>query len=126
MGLLSTMAALEGESGGTGGGVTDVPSGGSGGGIFWEIPNFFAGVSQAFTDSIRALYDLIPNPDPFPKIIQSMNESTNLDVVGAVTFWLDTAYDIAFIQEMFAYWAEMMAIAVGIMLVWKIINLIRG
>lgn len=114
MDFIASAALLEGESGG------------SGGGVFWEIPNFFAGVSQAFTDSINALYSLIPNPDPFPAIIDNLDTSGNADIVGFVTFWLDTAYDIEFIQEMFGYWAEMMVVSVGIMVVWKIINLIRG
>lgn len=56
--------------------------------VFTMIGAAINGAIQVFTDLLNLIIDVLPNPDPFPQIIEEMPSEVTIDK-GFVLFWID-------------------------------------
>lgn len=94
--------------------------------IFQVIGDLFQGVTQTVTNVLNMLIEWMPNPDPFPDMILSMNDSTPSDVATIAVWWLDTLIDINWAVDVIIGWAALMAASAFIALVWWCVTSVRG
>ena len=65
------------------------------------------GVLQVITDFINLIIDVVPNPDPFPEIIENLPESATANM-GFAWYWIDTFCGVQVCTNILAAWAALM------------------
>lgn len=90
-------------------------------GIVWQaLGNAVNGVLQVIADFINLIISIVPNPDPFPGIVEGL-EVSDADWLGYVGYWLDAAIDITFASGVLSSWiALMIASSVFAVIFWVI------
>lgn len=69
------------------------------------------GVMQTIVSFLNVVIEAIPNPDPFPQIIQNMDASTAGNM-GFAFYWLDAFFGVNTCVSILAAWAGMMVASV--------------
>lgn len=80
--------------------------------------DIFLSILQVVSDAVTQLVSLLPNPDPFPEIINSID----FDAAGSglmAIWWADQFIDMEFITQLTLSWLFMFPIAWVIMMIWK-------
>ena len=86
-----------------------------------DIGEIFLSILQVVSDSITALLSILPNPDPFPDILENLElETSNAGVVAY--YWLNQFVDVPGVTYILATWFTMFGIAWVIMMLWKWMN----
>lgn len=83
-----------------------------------EIQELFIFILTVISDAITSLVSLLPNPDPFPEIIESMSITPN-DAVATAWFWIDQFFVADMVLSVFGAWIIMFPIAWIIMIFWR-------
>lgn len=82
------------------------------------------GILQVFTDFLNLVIEMVPNPDPFPEIINSLPEDVVLDS-GFYLYWIDAFVGISeanlVIVNFVALWVASLVFA----LVFKVAGMIK-
>lgn len=65
------------------------------------------GVLQVITDFINLIINVVPNPDPFPEMIDNLPEQSAVDM-GFVWYWLDAAVGVETTSTILGVWAALM------------------
>lgn len=81
------------------------------------------GVLQVVADFINLIISVLPNPDPFPEMIEQMGGATAADL-GFARYWLDAFIGIDVAVGMLAAWAAVMvAGAVFAVVYWVVMSI---
>ena len=83
-----------------------------------DIGQIFLDILTVVSDSITELLGMLPNPDPFPEILEDMDLSSD-DAGVQAYFWLNQFVDIPAVVAILAAWFTMFAIGWIIMMLWK-------
>lgn len=83
-----------------------------------DIATILLDVLEVVSDAITSMVGLLPNPDPFPGIIDAINVDTS-DATTTAFFWLIQFVDLPAISAVLAAYFTMFAIAWIIMTIWK-------
>lgn len=67
------------------------------------LGNAVNGVLQVIADFLNLLITVLPNPDPFPEIIESLDTDTLADM-GFASYWLDKFCPLEVAQWIVAGW----------------------
>lgn len=82
------------------------------------------GILQVFTDFLNLIIEVIPNPDPFPEIIENLPEEVVLDS-GFWLYWIDAFVGLTeanlLIIDFIALWVASLVFA----LVFKVGGMIK-
>lgn len=85
------------------------------------IAQIFLQILRVVSDSISALLGMLPNPDPFPTILDSLSLDSGNSLVVAY-YWLDQFFMADVIVTMIGLWFVMFPLAWIIMMLWKWVN----
>lgn len=78
------------------------------------------GVLQVLADFINLIIEILPNPDPFPQMIEDMSVDTAANL-GFARYWLDAFAGIEATSMMLGIWATLMiASAVFAVIYWVV------
>lgn len=83
-----------------------------------DIGAIFLQILQVVSDAITNLVGMLPNPDPFPEIINSLEIDTG-DNATTAFYWLNQFVDLPLITSVLAAYFTMFALAWVIMMLWK-------
>lgn len=83
-----------------------------------NVEEIFLGVLDAITSAVATLLGFLPNPDPFPAILDELTLSTSDSIVVAYQ-WLNTFTYADVILESLSIWFLMFPLAWVIMWLWK-------
>lgn len=72
------------------------------------VGNALNGVFQAICDFLSLLSTIIPNPDPFPGMIENADTASLVDF-GFAAYWLDQVVGIDFMRDALTIFYLMMA-----------------
>lgn len=76
-------------------------------------------VLQTVFEFVASIFAMLPNPDPFPEMIQEMGFE-NVGDVGAFAFWwCDQFIDMDMFITLALMWVELFPVAWVIMLIWR-------
>lgn len=88
-----------------------------------SVQEILLSILAVVSDAITSLVGLLPNPDPFPQIIEQYAESGSWngleEIVPVVWYWLDSFFVADAVLSMLSLWFLMFPIAWIIMLLWK-------
>lgn len=91
-----------------------------------DIGSIFLEILTVVSDSITALLSLLPNPDPFPEMMESFEtmiiEESYPDMFPIAYYWLDSFFIADAVLTCLAGWFVMFPIAWVIMMLWKWMN----
>lgn len=92
--------------------------------VFDMIGAAVNGAMQVFTDFLNLVIEVVPNPDPFPEIIQNMPDEVVLDK-GLYLYWLDAIVGVEqatiFLNMFITLWVASLAFA----LIFKVVSFIK-
>ena len=71
------------------------------------LGDFLNGVMQVFISFLNAVIEALPNPDPFPTMIQNMDLSTAGNM-GFAFYWIDAFCGVDTCVTILAGWAALM------------------
>lgn len=79
---------------------------------------WFLMVLNVVADSITTLLSMLPNPDPFPGIMQNISFDY-VDGYRVAWYWLDSAIEMELFLSVLTAWFEMFALGWIIQMLWK-------
>lgn len=82
------------------------------------------GVLQVITDFINLIIEVVPNPDPFPEIIENLPESTTANM-GFAWYWIDTFCGVQTCTTILAAWAALMVAGAVFTVVYWVVKAIK-
>lgn len=88
------------------------------------LGNAVNGILQVITDFINLVISVVPNPDPFPEMIESMPDSAALDM-GFVWYWLDAFAGVDVCTGILAAWAGVMVLSGVFAVIYWVIKAIK-
>lgn len=83
-----------------------------------DVGSIFLSILATVSDSITALLSMLPNPDPFPEILDNMT-LTGTESVSVAYYWLDQFFIADAVVTVLGLWFLMFPIAWIIMMLWK-------
>lgn len=83
-----------------------------------DVAGIFLAILATVSDFITTLLGMLPNPDPFPEILDTIELSSSDSLVVAY-YWLDQFFIADAVITMLGLWFLMFPIAWIIMLLWK-------
>lgn len=83
-----------------------------------DVGSIFLSILATVSDSITALLSMLPNPDPFPEILDNMT-LTGTEAVSVAYYWLDQFFIADAVVTVLGLWFLMFPIAWIIMMLWK-------
>lgn len=83
-----------------------------------DIGQIFLDILTVVSNAITTLLGMLPNPDPFPAIIESL-EFGATDAVTVAYYWIDQFIIADAVISMLGTWFVMFPIAWIIMMLWK-------
>ena len=83
-----------------------------------DIGAIFLQILTVVSNSITSLLSILPNPDPFPTIIESL-ELSGSEPVSVAYYWLDQFFYADAVISVLGTWFLMFPIAWIIMMLWK-------
>lgn len=83
-----------------------------------DIGEIFLSILETVSNSITALLSLLPNPDPFPEILDDLTLTGN-DAMSVAYYWLDQFFIADAVVTVLGLWFLMFPIAWIIMMLWK-------
>lgn len=94
------------------------------GGVFQVLGDAVNGVLQVIADFINLIIDVLPNPDPFPDIIENMSVSTTADI-GFAYYWLDAFVGVDYSTGLIIAWVTLMVASSVFAVVYWVIKAIK-
>lgn len=82
------------------------------------------GVLQVIADFINLIISIIPNPDPFPEMIDNLGGSTAADL-GFARYWLDAFIGIDAAVIMLSAWAAVMVAGAVFAVIYWVVKAIK-
>lgn len=82
------------------------------------------GVLQVITDFINLIIGILPNPDPFPAIIEGLDVG-NVSGAGMAYYWLDAAVGVEFAVGVIGSWAALMVASSVFAVVYWVIKSVK-
>lgn len=82
------------------------------------------GILQVITDFINLVISVVPNPDPFPQMIENMPDETALDM-GMVWYWLDAFAGVDTSTAILAAWAGVMVLSGVFAVIYWVVKAIK-
>lgn len=87
-------------------------------GIVQLIEMFIVGVINTVADYVNQITGSLPNPDPFPDLIDNLVIQD--DSLGSMAFWYANQFiDIGFIVTVLTAWFPMFALAWILQMLWS-------
>ena len=83
-----------------------------------DIGALFLSALAVVSDSITSLLSMLPNPDPFPEILDDLTLTGN-EAVSVAYYWLDQFFIADAVVTVIGLWFLMFPIAWIIMMLWK-------
>lgn len=83
-----------------------------------DIGEIFIEILTVVSNSITALLSILPNPDPFPEILQDL-ELNGTEFVSVAYYWLDQFFYADAVVSSLGTWFVMFPIAWIIMMLLK-------
>lgn len=83
-----------------------------------NIAEVFLDILTVISNSITELLSILPNPDPFPVIIENL-ELSGTEPVAVAYYWLDQIFYADAVVSVLGTWFLMFPIAWIIMMLWK-------
>lgn len=82
------------------------------------------GILQVIADFINLIIDILPNPDPFPEIINGLTAETAANL-GFARFWIDAFIGIDNALMIIGAWAVLMGGAAVFAVVYWVVKAIK-
>lgn len=82
------------------------------------------GVLQVITDFLNLVISVLPNPDPFPELIEGMPDSAAADM-GFVRYWLDAFIGIDYATGVLMAWSAVMVAGAVFAVVYWVVKAIK-
>lgn len=82
------------------------------------------GVLQVITDFVNLVIEMLPNPDPFPEIIENLPDSTTADM-GFAFYWADSFFGIDVCTTIISAWVAMMIASAVFAFVYWVVKAIK-
>lgn len=82
------------------------------------------GVLQVIADFINLIINVLPNPDPFPEMIEGMGGNTAADL-GFARYWLDAFIGVDVAVGMLAAWAAVMVAGAVFAVIYWVVKAIK-
>ena len=83
-----------------------------------DIGEIFLSILEVISDVITSFLSLLPNPDPFPDILDGLTLNGN-DAVSIAYYWLDQFFYADAVVTTLGLWFLMFPLAWIIMMLWK-------
>lgn len=83
-----------------------------------DIGEIFLSIMETVSNSITALLSILPNPDPFPEILDDLSLTGN-EAISIAYYWLDQFFIADAVVTVLGLWFLMFPIAWIIMMLWK-------
>lgn len=87
-----------------------------------DIGEIFLGILETVSNVITKFLSILPNPDPFPGILDNIEQQNLLgdnSMFAIAYYWLDSFFIADAIITMISLWFLMFPIAWIIMMLWK-------
>lgn len=94
------------------------------GGVFEILGDALYGFVQVIIGLLNTLINVLPNPDPFPRLIDGLSADTAADL-GFATYWLDAFIPIDWAVAALTIWASFMAASIAFCVVYWIVKTIK-
>lgn len=82
------------------------------------IAAFLLQILRVVSDTISVLLGMLPNPDPFPAILDGIQLQSN-DALVVAYYWLDQFFMADVVIRVLGLWFLMFPLAWVIMMLWK-------
>lgn len=92
--------------------------------LFTLIGSAINGAIQVFTDFINLIIEVLPNPDPFPEIIENMPDEVVIDK-GFVLFWIDQYIGVTEAEMLITTFTVLWLASLAFAVVYKIAGFIK-
>lgn len=89
-----------------------------------SLGDILGGIFQVICDFLNLLASIIPNPDPFPQLIEQTPDDVLLPF-GFATYWLDAAIGLDYIDQVVTLWISMMIIGLTFAIVYWGIKVLK-
>lgn len=83
-----------------------------------DVADVFLSILRTVSDFITTLLGMLPNPDPFPEILDTLS-LTSTDALAVAYYWLDQFFVADAVVTMLGLWFLMFPLAWVIMMLWK-------
>lgn len=92
-------------------------------GIFTIIGTALNGALQVFTDFINLIIEVLPNPDPFPAIIEAMPTDVFVSK-GFVFYWIDQFIGLTNAEMLLTTFTVLWLASLAFAIVYKVTSFI--
>lgn len=92
--------------------------------VFTKLGDVIGGVLQVIVDFFNVIIDALPNPDPFPAIIDSIGQQ-NASSFGFAGYWLDCSVGIDFASIVLTGWAALMIASAVFAVVYFVLKTVK-
>lgn len=83
-----------------------------------DIGEIFLSILATISESITTLLGMLPNPDPFPQIIDNLEMQAD-SIMPVAYYWLDQFFYARIVIDALGTWFIMFPVAWIIMMLWK-------
>lgn len=94
------------------------------GGVFQVLGDAINGVLQVIADFINLIIEVIPNPDPFPEMIDEMSVSTTADI-GFAHYWINSFIGVDYATGVIIAWAALMVASCVFAVIYWVVKAIK-
>lgn len=92
--------------------------------VFSVLGDAINGLFQVIVDFLNLLADIVPNPDPFPAMIEAMPEGSLYDF-GFAAYWLDVFIGIDFMRDGLTVFFGMLIASLVFTMALQIVKLLK-
>lgn len=82
------------------------------------------GILQVVTDFLNLVIEVLPNPDPFPALIEQLPDSTASDM-GFAWYWLDAFCGVEVSTTIIGIWVGLMIAGAAFAAVYWVVKAIK-
>ena len=83
-----------------------------------SIGDALNGVFQVVCDFLNLLASILPNPDPFPAMIENVQPAESWSVWGFAAYWLDQAVSVQFLRDGLTVWIGVMIVGMTFAIIY--------
>lgn len=92
--------------------------------VFSMLGAAINGLLQVFTDFLNLVIEIVPNPDPFPEMIQNLPSEVTLDA-GLYLFWIDAFVGINEANTVIVTFITLWVVSLVFALIFKLAGMIK-
>ena len=92
--------------------------------VWQSLGDALNGIFQVVCDFFNLLASIVPNPDPFPQMINNLPSDT-LEPFGFSVYWMDKFIGLQFMRDVITVWMTMNVLGLTFAIIYWGVKLVK-